>query len=143
MLIIILIGSKCVIILSWSFDCSLHDYILCKFLGPLVIYSSMESAMNYYILNFCVFDLNQSILADIFFCFDILQSTHMASQQITEEAVYLCTGNPLPKDIEQISYWLLNEQYSDSFKSIQDCFKPFINVFSIYNHSIVLICIIF
>ncbi|KAI5405941.1 Subunit of heteropentameric Replication factor C (RF-C) [Lathyrus oleraceus] len=51
---------------------------------------------------------------------NILQSTHMASQQITEEAVYLCTGNPLPKDIEQISYWLLNEQYSDSFKRIND-----------------------
>ena len=40
----------------------------------------------------------------------------MASQHITEEAVYLCTGNPLPKDIEQISFWLLNEPFSDSFK---------------------------
>lgn len=49
-----------------------------------------------------------------------MQSTHMASQQITEEAVYLCTGNPLPKDIEQISYWLLNESYADSFKRIQN-----------------------
>lgn len=48
-----------------------------------------------------------------------VQSTHMASQQITEEAVYLCTGNPLPKDIELISYWLLNEQFADSFKSIE------------------------
>ncbi|GKB22584.1 replication factor C subunit 3 [Tanacetum coccineum] len=47
---------------------------------------------------------------------NILQSTHMASQQITEEAVYLCTGNPLPKDIEQISYWLLNEPFSSSFQ---------------------------
>ncbi|MED6170205.1 Subunit of heteropentameric Replication factor C (RF-C) [Stylosanthes scabra] len=51
---------------------------------------------------------------------NILQSTHMASQQITEEAVHLCTGNPLPKDIEQISYWLLNEQFSDSFKRIHE-----------------------
>ncbi|TYH30833.1 hypothetical protein ES288_A01G125900v1 [Gossypium darwinii] len=41
------------------------------------------------------------------------QSTHMASQKITEEAVYLCTGNPLPKDIEQISYWLLNESFAE------------------------------
>ncbi|KAJ0635373.1 putative AAA+ ATPase domain, ATPase, AAA-type, core, replication factor C [Helianthus annuus] len=49
---------------------------------------------------------------------NILQSTHMASQQITEEAVYLCTGNPLPKDIEQISYWLLNEPFSDSFRML-------------------------
>lgn len=51
---------------------------------------------------------------------NILQSTHMASQQITEEAVYLCTGNPLPKDIEQISYWLLNEPFSYSFQKISD-----------------------
>ncbi|KAB1221085.1 Replication factor C subunit 5 [Morella rubra] len=51
---------------------------------------------------------------------NILQSTHMASQQITEEAVYLCTGNPLPKDIEQISYWLLNESFTESFKRISD-----------------------
>ncbi|KAG2663380.1 hypothetical protein I3760_16G026600 [Carya illinoinensis] len=51
---------------------------------------------------------------------NILQSTHMASQQITEEAVYLCTGNPLPKDIEQISYWLLNESFSESFKRISE-----------------------
>ncbi|GFY96596.1 replication factor C subunit 3 [Actinidia rufa] len=49
---------------------------------------------------------------------NIFQSTHMASQQITEEAVYLCTGNPLPKDIEQISYWLLNETFAESFKRI-------------------------
>ncbi|KAJ8557988.1 hypothetical protein K7X08_004754 [Anisodus acutangulus] len=51
---------------------------------------------------------------------NILQSTHMASQQITEEAVYLCTGNPLPKDIEQISYWLLNEPFAISCKRISD-----------------------
>ncbi|KAL2467752.1 Replication factor C subunit 5 [Forsythia ovata] len=51
---------------------------------------------------------------------NILQSTHMASQQITEEAVYLCTGNPLPKDIEQISYWLLNEPFATSCKRISE-----------------------
>ncbi|KAK4773271.1 hypothetical protein SAY87_028290 [Trapa incisa] len=51
---------------------------------------------------------------------NILQSTHMASQQITEEAVYLCTGNPLPKDIEQITHWLLNESFATSYKQISD-----------------------
>nr|XP_011458804.1 PREDICTED: replication factor C subunit 3 [Fragaria vesca subsp. vesca] len=51
---------------------------------------------------------------------NILQSTHMASQKITEEAVYLCTGNPLPKDIEQISHWLLNESFTEAFKRISD-----------------------
>ncbi|XP_021759710.1 replication factor C subunit 3-like isoform X2 [Chenopodium quinoa] len=51
---------------------------------------------------------------------NILQSTHMASPQITEEAVYLCTGNPLPKDIEQISHWLLNETFATSFSRISE-----------------------
>lgn len=51
---------------------------------------------------------------------NILQSTHMASPQITEEAVYLCTGNPLPKDIEQISHWLLNEPFSESCSRISN-----------------------
>ncbi|XP_022957601.1 replication factor C subunit 3-like [Cucurbita moschata] len=51
---------------------------------------------------------------------NILQSTHMASHHITDEAVYLCTGNPMPKDIEQISFWLLNEPFSDSFKRISE-----------------------
>ncbi|KAH6759205.1 replication factor C subunit 3 [Perilla frutescens var. frutescens] len=51
---------------------------------------------------------------------NILQSTHMASQKITEEAVYLCTGNPLPKDIELISGWLLNEPFTTSSKRISE-----------------------
>ncbi|WOH13241.1 hypothetical protein DCAR_0832750 [Daucus carota subsp. sativus] len=51
---------------------------------------------------------------------NILQSTHMASQQITEEAVYLCTGNPLPKDIEKITHWLLNESFANSYKQISE-----------------------
>ncbi|CAH2067732.1 unnamed protein product [Thlaspi arvense] len=49
---------------------------------------------------------------------NILQSTHMASEKITEEEVYLCTGNPLPKDIEQISHWLLNKPFAESYKNI-------------------------
>ncbi|XP_039126729.1 LOW QUALITY PROTEIN: replication factor C subunit 3-like [Dioscorea cayenensis subsp. rotundata] len=51
---------------------------------------------------------------------NILQSTHMASPHITEEAVYLCTGNPMPKDIEQIAFWLLNESFTTSFRKISD-----------------------
>ncbi|XP_042459249.1 replication factor C subunit 3-like [Zingiber officinale] len=51
---------------------------------------------------------------------NILQSTHMSSQHINEEAVYLCTGNPMPKDIEQIAYWLLNESFKSAFNYISD-----------------------
>jgi hypothetical protein len=41
----------------------------------------------------------------------------MSADQITEEAVYQCTGNPLPKDIEQVAHWLLNEKFTDAFES--------------------------
>ncbi|KAG9457106.1 hypothetical protein H6P81_001614 [Aristolochia fimbriata] len=51
---------------------------------------------------------------------NILQSTHMASETITEEAVYLCTGNPMPKEIEQICFWLLNESFSPCFRYISE-----------------------
>ncbi|KFK42140.1 hypothetical protein AALP_AA2G216400 [Arabis alpina] len=51
---------------------------------------------------------------------NILQSTHMASEKITEEEVYLCTGNPLPMDIEQISHWLLNKSFAESYKDISE-----------------------
>ncbi|XP_058097488.1 replication factor C subunit 3 [Magnolia sinica] len=51
---------------------------------------------------------------------NILQSTQMASPHVTEDAVYLCTGNPMPKDIEQISSWLLNESFATSFGCISN-----------------------
>ncbi|TVU28757.1 hypothetical protein EJB05_20289 [Eragrostis curvula] len=50
---------------------------------------------------------------------NILQASHMASQQITEESVYLCTGNPMPKDIEQIAFWLLNEPFSTNISDMK------------------------
>ncbi|KAH9297046.1 hypothetical protein KI387_028728, partial [Taxus chinensis] len=51
---------------------------------------------------------------------NILQSTQMASARLTEEAVYLCTGNPMPKDIEQISFWLLNESFANAHLYISE-----------------------
>eukprot|EP01018_Ginkgo_biloba_P027368 Gb_18117 [translate_table: standard] len=51
---------------------------------------------------------------------NILQSTQMASPCVTEEAVYMCTGNPMPKDIEQISYWLLNESFASAYHYISE-----------------------
>ncbi|XP_010428824.1 PREDICTED: replication factor C subunit 5-like [Camelina sativa] len=49
-----------------------------------------------------------------------LQSTDTKSEQITAEEVYLCTGNPLPKDIEQIAGWLLNKSFAESYKNISE-----------------------
>jgi replication factor C subunit 3/5 len=49
-----------------------------------------------------------------------VQSGQMASPHLTAEAVYLCTGNPMPKDIEQIAFWLLNESFSTSYQKISE-----------------------
>jgi DNA polymerase III delta prime subunit len=47
----------------------------------------------------------------------VAQATSMSADTITEDAVYQCTGNPLPKDIEQVAHWLLNESFTDAFES--------------------------
>lgn len=47
----------------------------------------------------------------------MLQSCHMAFDNVSEEAVYACTGNPMPRDIEQVVNWLFNEPLTDTFNS--------------------------
>lgn len=44
---------------------------------------------------------------------NVLQSTYMAFKNVTEDNVYTCVGHPLKKDIDNIVYWLLNDE---SFK---------------------------
>eukprot|EP00798_Chlamydomonas_sp_ICE-L_P032716 gene32716-3601_t len=51
---------------------------------------------------------------------NILQSCHMAFPQVTEEAVYLCTGNPQPREIENVLHQLFNDSFNDAFKKILD-----------------------
>ncbi len=48
------------------------------------------------------------------------QATHMSADVVSEEAVYQCTGNPLPKDIEAIVQALFNEDFVDVFAKVQD-----------------------
>jgi len=49
---------------------------------------------------------------------NILQSTSMAYGMVDEENAYLCTGNPQPKDIEQIVGWMLNEDFQVAYENI-------------------------
>lgn len=50
-------------------------------------------------------------------CLNILQSTFMAYSQVSDENVYLCTGNPSPGDIENVLKSLLNDSFEDAFVS--------------------------
>eukprot|EP00658_Telonema_sp_P-2_P042777 TRINITY_DN30771_c0_g1_i1.p1 TRINITY_DN30771_c0_g1~~TRINITY_DN30771_c0_g1_i1.p1 ORF type:complete len:341 (-),score=72.51 TRINITY_DN30771_c0_g1_i1:206-1228(-) len=52
-------------------------------------------------------------------CVNILQSTSMAFPSVTEDSVYLCTGNPLPRDIESICQCLLADSYNTALDKIQ------------------------
>jgi replication factor C subunit 3/5 len=49
---------------------------------------------------------------------NILQATSMAFPTVTQENVYLCTGNPLPSDMQQILSWLLNSKFDEALHNI-------------------------
>jgi hypothetical protein len=51
---------------------------------------------------------------------NIVQSCHMAFDQVDEEAVYLCTGNPMPQDIQSIVHWLFNDSFKEAYSKISD-----------------------
>lgn len=50
---------------------------------------------------------------------NILQSTAMSAKgTIDAEAVYACTGQPRPQDIEQVAHWLLNEDFATAHANV-------------------------
>lgn len=51
---------------------------------------------------------------------NILQSTFMAYDEVSEKRVYSCTGQPLPSDITQIVEWMLSEPFSVAYQYISD-----------------------
>ncbi|KAL5015973.1 hypothetical protein ScPMuIL_005562 [Solemya velum] len=49
---------------------------------------------------------------------NILQCTHMAFDEVTEDHVYTCVGHPLRRDIENIVNWILNDSFTVSYNNI-------------------------
>ncbi|XP_005102663.1 replication factor C subunit 5 [Aplysia californica] len=49
---------------------------------------------------------------------NILQSTSMAYEEVSEDNVYTCVGHPLRKDIESIVDWVLNESFTTAYHNI-------------------------
>uniref|UniRef100_A0A674PLY8 Activator 1 subunit 5 n=1 Tax=Takifugu rubripes TaxID=31033 RepID=A0A674PLY8_TAKRU len=49
---------------------------------------------------------------------NILQSTSMAYEKVTEETAYNCTGHPLRSDIANILDWALNKDFTTAYKQI-------------------------
>ncbi|KAF1795848.1 S-adenosyl-L-methionine-dependent methyltransferase [Phytophthora cactorum] len=54
---------------------------------------------------------------------NILQATSMAHDVVNEANVYLCTGNPLPKDIESVTQWLFNENFTTAVRKCAEMQK--------------------
>jgi replication factor C subunit 3/5 len=52
-------------------------------------------------------------------CINVLQATFAAYSLVNEENVYLCTGKPLPSDINEIVTLLLNSTFVEAFQDIQ------------------------
>ena len=50
---------------------------------------------------------------------NILQSVKSGYEAATEVAVYSCTGQPLPADIEKIFAWLLEQDFQTAYDNIQ------------------------
>lgn len=51
---------------------------------------------------------------------NILQSTNMAYDKVTEDNVYTCVGHPLRADITNIINWMLNEDFQTSVKNVTE-----------------------
>lgn len=51
---------------------------------------------------------------------NILQCTHVGFGMVSEENVYLTTGNPLRSDIQKMIDWMLNEDFTTAYKNIWD-----------------------
>lgn len=49
---------------------------------------------------------------------NILQSTSMAYEKVTEDTVYTCTGHPLRSDIANILDWSLNKDFTTAYNEI-------------------------
>lgn len=50
-------------------------------------------------------------------CVSPYQSTAMGFEEVTENSVYTCTGQPLPTDIAMIVEWMLNESFMVAYQS--------------------------
>jgi len=51
---------------------------------------------------------------------NVLQSVSMAYEEVTEDAVYACVGQPSRKDISMIVEWMLNREFAEAYQLISE-----------------------
>ncbi|KAI8983465.1 DNA replication factor [Pilobolus umbonatus] len=50
---------------------------------------------------------------------NILQACHASYDQVDETAIYMCTGHPLPADIDSIVNWLMSDDFTAAYSKIR------------------------
>jgi len=53
-------------------------------------------------------------------CLNVLQSCHMSYDRVTRANVYLCTGAPLPEEIQNLLGIMLNETFSEAYTALKN-----------------------
>jgi replication factor C subunit 3/5 len=48
---------------------------------------------------------------------NVLQACHAAYPVVNEEAIYICTGNPHPKDIDNVVTSMMSEEFGTCYNS--------------------------
>ena len=56
----------------------------------------------------------------------------MAHDEVNEQNVYICTGQPLPTDIANIVEWMLNEDFVTAYQSEWCHLSRYATAFSLY-----------
>lgn len=51
-------------------------------------------------------------------CINVMQSAHMSYPEVNRRNVYLCTGAPMPEEIDNILKVLLNEPFTEAYRAL-------------------------
>jgi len=51
-------------------------------------------------------------------CLNVMQSAHMSYPEVNRRNVYLCTGAPMPEEIDSILHTLLNQPFSEAYRKL-------------------------
>jgi replication factor C subunit 3/5 len=60
---------------------------------------------------------------------NVLQACHAAYEQITEDEVYLCTGQPHPNDIERVVRSMMGDEFTTAYQR-NLAFSPLADLYS-------------
>lgn len=85
------------------------------------ISTKLQEVCEYEGIPFTIDGINATIKlgeGDMRKCYNLLQSTYMSFQTVTETSVYNCTGDPLPSDIDKMFKYLMTSEFNTCYDHI-------------------------